>query len=136
MRETELKRQIAEEFLSVIQDPRVERMRKHSLETILVISLLAVICGADTIVDIENYAKSRKQWLETFLDMSGGVPSHDTIGRLLAALDPMMLGEAFRRWTSAMASASKQKLIAIDGKTLRRAFKHAGDGGFVHMVSA
>jgi len=68
MRETELRRLIAEEFLSVIQDPRVDRTRKHSLETILVISLLAVICGADSIVDIENYAKSRKQWLETFLD--------------------------------------------------------------------
>jgi predicted transposase YbfD/YdcC len=136
MRESELKRMIAEEFLSVIKDPRVERTRKHPLETILVISLLAVICGADTIVDIENYAKSRKQWLETFLDMSGGVPSHDTIGRLFAALNPMMLGEAFRRWTSAMAGASKEKLIAIDGKTLRRAFKQAGDGAFVHMVSA
>ncbi len=136
MRETELKRLIAEEFLSVIQDPRVERTRKHPLETILVISLLAVICGADSIVDIENYAKSRKQWLETFLDMSGGVPSHDTIGRLFAALNPLMLGEAFRRWTSAMATASKEKLIAIDGKTLRRAFKQAGDGVFVHMVSA
>jgi predicted transposase YbfD/YdcC len=136
MRETELRRLIAEEFLSVIQDPRVERTRKHPMETILVISLLAVICGADTIVDIENYAKSRKQWLDTFLDMSGGVPSHDTIGRLFAALNPLMLGEAFRRWTRAMATASNDKLIAIDGKTLRRAFKHAGDGSFVHMVSA
>jgi predicted transposase YbfD/YdcC len=136
MRETELKRLIAEEFLSVIQDPRVDRTRKHPLETILVISLLAVICGADSIVDIENYAKSRKQWLETFLDMPGGVPSHDTIGRLFAALNPTTLGQAFQRWTAAMASASKEKLIAIDGKTLRRAFKHAGDGVFVHMVSA
>jgi predicted transposase YbfD/YdcC len=136
MRETELKRLIAEEFLSVIQDPRVERTRKHPLETILVISLLAVICGADSIVDIENYAKSRQQWLETFLDMPGGVPSHDTIGRLFAALNPTMLAQAFQRWTAAMASASKEKLIAIDGKTLRRAFKQAGDGVFVHMVSA
>jgi predicted transposase YbfD/YdcC len=136
MRETELRRLIAEEFLSVIQDPRVARTRKHPLETILVIALLATICGADSIVDIENYGKSREQWLGTFLDMSGGVPSHDTIGRLFAALNPLMLGEAFRRWTGAMARASKEKLIAIDGKTLRRAFKQAGDGVFVHMVSA
>lgn len=136
MRETELKRLIAEEFLSVIQEPRVDRARKHPLETILVISLLAVICGADSIVDIENYAKSRRQWLETFLDMREGVPSHDTIGRLFAALNPTMLGQAFQRWTAAMASASNEKLIAIDGKTLRRAFKQAGDGIFVHMVSA
>jgi predicted transposase YbfD/YdcC len=136
MRETELRRLIAEEFLSVIQDPRVTRTRKHSLETILVISLLAVICGADSFVAIETYARSRKEWLETFLDMSGGVPSHDTIGRLFAALNPMMLAEAFRRWTAAMATGSKEKLIAIDGKTLRGSFKQAGDGAFVHMVSA
>jgi predicted transposase YbfD/YdcC len=127
---------IAEEFLSVIQDPRVERTRKHPLETILVVSLLAVICGADSFVAIETYAKSRKEWLATFLDLSGGVPSHDTIGRVFAALNPMMLAEAFRRWTEAMATASKEKLIAIDGKTLRGAFKQAGDGVFVHMVSA
>jgi predicted transposase YbfD/YdcC len=127
---------ISEEFLSVIQDPRVARTRQHLLETILILALLAIICGADSIVDIENYGKSRKQWPGTFLDMSGGVPSHDTIGRLFAALNPLMLGEAFRRWTAAMASASKEKLVAIDGKTLRRAFKQAGDGVFVHMVSA
>lgn len=136
MREVELRRMIAEEFLSVIQDPRIDRTRKHSLETLLVLALLAVICGADSFVAIEGYAKARKDWLETFLDMSGGVPSHDTFGRLFAALNPMMLGEAFRRWTEAMATSSKEKLIAIDGKTLRRAFKQAGDGVFVHMVSA
>jgi predicted transposase YbfD/YdcC len=136
MRETELRRMIAEEFLSVIQDPRVERTRKHSLETILVIALLAVICGADSFVAMETYAKSREEWLATFLDLKGGVPSHDTFGRVFAALNPMMLAEAFRRWTEAMAGSSKEKLIAIDGKTLRRAFKHAGDGVFVHMVSA
>jgi predicted transposase YbfD/YdcC len=136
MREIELRRMIAEEFLSVIQDPRVERTRKHSLETILVIALLAVICGADSFVAMETYAKSRQEWLGTFLDLEGGVPSHDTFGRVFAALNPMMLAEAFRRWTEAMASSSREKLIAIDGKTLRRAFKHAGDGVFVHMVSA
>jgi hypothetical protein len=116
MRETELRRLIAEEFLSVIQDPRVERTRKHSLETILVIALLAVICGADSFVAMETYAKSRKEWLEAFLDLGGGVPSHDTFGRLFAALNPMMLAEALRRWTQAMATSPTEKLIAIDGK--------------------
>ena len=106
MRETELRRMIAEEFLSVIQDPRVERTRKHSLETILVIALLAVICGADSFVAMETYAKSREEWLATFLDLEGGVPSHDTFGRVFAALNPMMLAEAFRRWTAAMADSS------------------------------
>ena len=63
MRETELKRLIMEEFLSVIQDPRVDRTRKHSLETIIVVALLAVICAADSFVAIERFARAKKAWL-------------------------------------------------------------------------
>ena len=136
MRESELKKLIVEEFLAFVEDPRVERTRKHPLETILVIALLAVISGADSFVAIEDYATIKRDWLATFLDMSAGVPSHDTIGRVFAALNPKSLAEAFRRWTLAMTNASQEKLIAIDGKTLRRSFKHAGDSAFVHMVSA
>ena len=136
MRETELKRLIMDEFLSVIRDPRVERTRKHSLETIIVVALLAVICGADGFVGIERFARAKEAWLATFLDMSGGVPSHDTFGRVFAVLDPRMLAQAFQRWTAVLAAASREKVIAIDGKTLRRSFKQAGDKVFVHMVSA
>jgi predicted transposase YbfD/YdcC len=136
MRETELKKLIREEFLEFVEDPRVERTRKHPLETILVVSLLAVISGADSFVAIEDYATVKRDWLATFLDMRSGVPSHDTIGRVFSALNPKSLSEAFRRWTLAMTNASQQKLIAIDGKTLRRSFKCAGDNAFVHMVSA
>lgn len=136
MRETELKRLIMEEFLGLIEDPRVERTRKHSLETIVVLALLAVICGADSFVGIERFARAKKDWLASFLDMASGVPSHDTLGRVFAALDPRMLARAFQRWTTVMATTSREKLIAIDGKTLRRSFKQAGDNAFVHMVSA
>ena len=136
MREVEFRKQVAEEFLALIKDPRIERSRKHPLETILVLSLLAVISGADDFVAIERYGKAKQQWLSTFLDLSSGVPSHDTLGRVFAMLDTMALAEAFRLWTLAMASQSREKLIAIDGKALRRSFKHAGDHAFVHMVSA
>jgi predicted transposase YbfD/YdcC len=136
MRETELKKLIAEEFLALIKDPRVERSRKHPLDTILVLSLLAVINGADDFVAIERYGKAKEAWLSTFLDLSGGIPSHDTLGRVFALLDTTALAQAFQRWTLAMASSSREKLIAIDGKALRRSFKHAGDHAFVHMVSA
>jgi hypothetical protein len=68
--------------------------------------------------------------------MSGGVPSHDTFGRVFAALDPKMLAQAFQRWTAVMAVTSREKIIPIGGKTLRRSFKQAGDNAFVHMVSA
>lgn len=136
MREREFKQMIVDEFLAFVEDPRVERTRRHPLETILVISLMAVICGADGFVDIERFATAKQSWLAGFLDMSNGVPSHDTIGRVFAALNPKALGEAFRRWTVSLATVSQEKLIAIDGKTLRRSFQHAGDNAFVHMVSA
>lgn len=114
----------------------MERTRKHPLETVLVLSLLAVISGADDFVSIERYGKAKREWLATFLDLSSGVPSHDTLGRVFALLNPDELSQAFARWTAAMAIASKEKLIAIDGKALRRSFKHAGDNSFVRMVSA
>lgn len=136
MREREFRQMIVDEFLAFVDDPRVERTRKHSLETILVISLLAVICGADGFVGIERFAVAKESWLSEFLDLSGGVPSHDTIGRVFAALNPKSLAEAFRRWTLSVATATKEKVVAIDGKTLRRSFRRAGDNAFVHMVSA
>jgi predicted transposase YbfD/YdcC len=134
--EKEFRELIVEEFLSWLPDPRVERTRKHSLESVLVISLLAVICGADSFVGIERFGRAKSEWLSTFLDLPDGIPSHDTIGRVLAALEPQALSAAFQRWTVAMTTASDESLVAIDGKTLRRSFKKAGDGAFVHMVSA
>lgn len=136
MKEREFRQLIVDEFLAFVDDPRVERTRRHSLETILVIALLGVICGADGFVGIERFAISKEPWLSEFLDLSGGVPSHDTIGRVFAALNPKSLAEAFRRWTMSVATASNERLVAIDGKTLRRSFRHAGDNAFVHMVSA
>jgi predicted transposase YbfD/YdcC len=136
MREREFKQTIIDEFLALVEDPRMERTRKHSLETILVMSLMAVICGADGFVAIERFATAKQAWLAGFLDMSGGVPSHDTIGRVFAALNPKSLGDAFRRWTQCLVAASSDKLVAIDGKTLRSSFQQAGDNAFVHMVSA
>lgn len=135
MREQELLEVIKHEFIGLVEDPRVERTRKHSLENILVIALLAVISGADSFVAIEQFARTRKEWLASFLDLED-VPSHDTIGRVFAALDSRELAKAFSRWTLAMRASTKEKLIAIDGKALRRSFKNAGDKAFVHMVSA
>jgi len=135
MRERDFRQSIIDEFLALVEDPRVERTRKHSLETILVISLMATICGADSFVAIERFALAKEAWLAGLLDLSGGVPSHDTIGRVFAALNPKSLAEAFRRWTQSLANSNEQ-IIAVDGKTVRRSFKHAGEHSFVHMVSA
>jgi len=123
------------EYFAAIPDPRIDRSKLHPLESILVLALLAVICGADSFVGIEEFGKGKKKWLKTFLSFPHGIPSHDTIGRVFAMLDPTALEKAFRDWMSAVAQLSQGGLVALDGKTLRRSFRKPGSG-FIHMVSA
>ena len=123
-------------YFAFVPDPRVERTRHHSLTDILVMSLCAIVCGADSFCAIERFGEAKEAWLRTFLDLPNGIPTHDTIGRVFAALDPSALGEAFRQWVAAVAQLTKGEVVAIDGKTLRRSFQEAGSGAFVHMVSA
>jgi predicted transposase YbfD/YdcC len=124
------------EYLATVPDPRKERTRLHSLKDILVLSLCAIICGADGFVAIEEFGIRKKEWLKTFLDLPNGIPSHDTIGRVFALLSPKALEAVFRAWMRAVAVLTKGEVVAIDGKTLRRSFREAGSGLFVHMVSA
>ena len=124
------------DYLAEVPDPRLERTRAHSLVNILVISLLAVLCGADSFVGIETFGRLKKEFLASFLDLKGGIPSHDTIGRVLAAVDPGALQAAFRAWVNSLVEVSGGEIVAIDGKTLRRSFRTAGNKAFVHMVSA
>lgn len=122
-------------YFATVPDPRIERSRLHPLTSILVLSLLAVICGADSFVAIELFGKRKQAWLETFLELPNGIPSHDTLGRVFAMLDPKGLAGAFRGWMTDVAQLTSGGLVAIDGKTLRRSFRTRGVG-FVHMVSA
>ena len=124
------------EMFAALPDPRVHRTRLHSLETILFLCLCAVVCGANDPVAIERFGKARKDFLAKFVDVRGGIPSHDTIGRVLAKLNPDALEAMFARWMAAVARATDQDVVAIDGKTLRRAVDKARSGAFVHMVSA
>ena len=103
----------------------------------VVIAVLAVICGADGWVQVEQFGRAKFKWLGTFLDLPGGVPSHDTFGRVFAALDPAAFERCFVAWMSALVEVAGGKLVAIDGKALRRSFGHAWDrSGMAHLVSA
>lgn len=124
------------EYFASVPDPRVERSQLHPLGSVLVLALCAVICGANSFVGIEWFGIARQAWLKTFLDLPNGIPSHDTIGRIFAMLNPKALESAFREWVAAIATLTNGEVVAIDGKTLRRSFQKAGSGVFVHMVSA
>jgi len=119
-----------------VEDPRVERSKLHRLTDILVTTLCAVICGADTWTEVELFGRAKFDWLRTFLALPHGIPSHDTFGRVFARLNPDQLECCFRGWMQGLAEVSGGRLIALDGKTIRRSFDKAGGQGAIHMVSA
>jgi len=119
-----------------VEDPRVERTKLHRLSDILVIALCGVICGADSWTEIELFGKAKFAWLRTFLELPHGIPSHDTFGRVFSRLNPEQLERCFLTWMQALARANGGRLVAIDGKTLRRSFDKAHGKAAIHMVSA
>lgn len=121
---------------SQLPDPRVRRTRRHALGDILVITLCGVICGADDWVAIARFGRAKRKWFRTFLALPHGIPSHDTFGRVFAALDPEAFKGAFLAWVHTVADLLPGDVIAIDGKTLRHTFDTAADKAAIHMVSA
>jgi predicted transposase YbfD/YdcC len=123
-------------FFRDLPDPRAPNV-VHKLHDILVVALCAVVCGADGWAEVEVFGRSKLAWFKTFLDLPGGIPSHDTFGRVFARLDPDAFERCFTAWVSSLAGASGGRLIAIDGKAIRRSFGHAWDkSGMAHLVSA
>lgn len=125
------------EHFADLPDPRHARGRLHRLSDLLAIAICAVVCGADGWVAVAHFARAKQKWFATFLDLANGVPSHDTFGRVFAALDPDAFERCFAGWAKALNGSSKGKLVAVDGKALRRSFAHAWDrSGMAHLVSA
>lgn len=117
-------------------DPRRSN-RRHKLSDILTIALFAIVCGADDWVAVQMYGRCKREWLETFLDLPHGIPSHDTFSDVFARLDPEAFEHCFQEWVAAVVELSGGKLVAIDGKSLRRSFEKGWDkSGMAHMVSA
>ena len=119
-----------------LKDPRMNRTKKHSLGDILAIAICAIICGADAWTQVAKFGRCKIKWFQTFLDLPNGIPSHDTFGRVFAALDPTAFEACFMKWVSDLAEASAGRLIAIDGKTIRRSLDTANSKAAIHMVNA
>jgi predicted transposase YbfD/YdcC len=120
----------------VVSDPR-RHNRLHPLPQMIVMAVVAVLCGSDGWDDVAEFCEARDEWFAQFLDLPQGIPSHDTFGRVFARLDPMQLEAFLRAWMDGLHIASGGQLIAIDGKSLRRSFEHSWDAsGMAHVVSA
>lgn len=119
-----------------LPDPRVEGRCDHKLIDIIVITVCAVIAGAESWVDVESFGKAKQAWLQTFLELPHGIPSHDTFGRFFAVLDAEAFQTAFMRWVEGVFRVSRGQVIAIDGKTVRRSHNRSLGKDAIHMVNA
>ena len=116
-------------------DPRADNAR-HFLTDILVIAILAVMCGCDDFPGIVEYALDEQDWLKTFLSLPHGIPSLSTFRRVFAVLRPSVLQGVMRRWSGELAGTLAGKQINLDGKTLRRSFDHGWKKNGLHIVTA
>ena len=119
-----------------VTDPRIERSKRHKLIDIILLAICGVICGADSWVDIEMYGKAKKEWLKTFLELPNGIPSHDTFGRVFAAIDPDEFEKSFRDWVQTIHELTRGQVIALDGKQLRGSQESETGRSAIYMVSA
>jgi predicted transposase YbfD/YdcC len=125
------------ECMAAVEDPRVDRTKAHELVDILVLSVLAVICGADGWEDIELFGKIRLPWLRKFIKLRNGVPSHDTISRVFRVIKPSAFHEAFLAWVKGLGLTTEGlNVIAIDGKSLRRSHDKKHGKNMLHSVAA
>lgn len=125
---------VADHF-SVMEDPRGRTGRTHKLIDIISIFILAVLGGSDDMVEVEAYGWSKEEKLREFLDLSAGIPSHDTFCRVLAMLDPDAFERCFRTFIAALASRQSGGLLSLDGKVMRRSYEQAWKANPAHMVS-
>ena len=119
-----------------LEDPRIERSKRHQLLDIIAIDICAVICGADSWVYVEMFGKSKEEWFRSCLDLPNGIPSHDTFGNIFSRLDPERFQECFMEWTQGLAELFPGEVVAIDGKTVRRSQDKRAGRQAIHLVSA
>jgi predicted transposase YbfD/YdcC len=104
---------------SIIEDPRIERCKRHALVDILFLSVCAVLSGAKGWEDIEDFGIAKLYWLKKYLPFENGIPKHDTIARVLSRLNPVSIQTCFIAWVNKIASGASADIIAIGGKTAR-----------------
>ena len=124
------------EYFKDIQDPRIDRCKKHSLLDVIIITLLATISGAQGWEDIEEFGDAREAQLKKFLLLENGIPRHDVYRRVFARLIPEQIEACFMAWVRSIRENIDQEIIAIDGKTLRGSFNRNQGIKAAHIVSA
>jgi len=124
------------EHFSCVKDPRQFGKVDHPFINILVIAICGILCGADDWVGVETFGNAQFEWLSQFLDLSKGIPSHDTFGRVFAVIDPEQFSQGFLSWIKAIAQMTAGGVIALEGKQLRGSHDGVLGKKAIYMVSA
>jgi predicted transposase YbfD/YdcC len=121
------------EAFSEVRDPRTGAAVRYGLQEMLIMTICAVLCGADGWVDVADWCEDEESWLKTFLSLPYGTPAHDTFGDVFRVLDAKVFEHCFRQWIASVIGVA-EGVIAFDGKTLRGSKDGANTA--LHMVSA
>jgi hypothetical protein len=119
-----------------LPDPRSGNAKKHRLDEILTIAILAILCDCAKFTEMELFGEEREEWLRTFLTLEHGIPSHDTFGDVFAALCPEAVQTRFISWVEIIREKISGEIIPIDGKTIRGSKDVANNRRAIHIVSA
>lgn len=123
------------EHFSIIEDPRIDRHKQHSLHDIIFLTLCAVLSGCNDWDEIEEYGIEKENWLKKYIPLCNGIPSHDTINRVFARLNPKQLQSCFINWVQYVVAHSKNNIVNIDGKRLCNSGEK-GSKSMIHLVNA
>jgi predicted transposase YbfD/YdcC len=123
-------------YFDTLEDPRLQRCQRHNLGDILFLAVCAMLGGANDFVAMEKFGHAKRTWLEKFLELPHGIPSHDTIGRVFALLDAERFIQCFVNWVQTIHEVTAGQLVSLDGKTARASLDRAKGKNPLHVVSA
>jgi hypothetical protein len=121
---------------SDLNDPRIDRTKRHKLADIITIAICSTLCMGESWDAMEEFGQTHEQWLRKFLELPNGIPSHDTFNRVFARIDPDQFRTCFISWVKSIEPKFDGDIIPIDGKTVRRSHDRANGNKAIHMVSA
>ena len=125
------------DWMEYIEDVRQARKVRHKLKDILVIVLFATLADADDWVEIAMFVDTYQDYLRKYIELENGVPSHDTINRVMGLISPVILQQLYGKWQELLnrnEGEALRRLICIDGKTMRSNKRKEGKPS--HIVSA
>ncbi len=130
-----------EKALAALPDPRRKQGQRYPLESVIVIALMATVCGCDDGESMQRWGECNEEWLSSFVELPHGAPTQDVFLTVFASIDPAAFSRVFVSWAKILIARLDMKgaHIAVDGKTSRRSFDRDENGektAPLHTVSA